>query len=136
MATLYDTDFVRWSDQQAAALRARRFDELDIDNLAEEVETLGRSDRRALRNRIEVIIEHLLKARYTETQQAGWTITIETQREAIRALLEESPSLRGEVTGAILRVYPSARRHAAFELNVPEDVFPVSCPFGPEDILG
>ena len=63
MATHYDPDFVRCSDQQAAALRERRFDELDIDNLAEEVESLGRRDRRALRARLRKTSPHLLKAR-------------------------------------------------------------------------
>jgi hypothetical protein len=136
LATLYDTDFVRWLDEQAAALRERRWDALDPENLAEEVESLSRSDRRALRSRIEIIMVHLLKARDYETMPAGWAITIRTQRETIQELLEESPSLRREGESAILRGYPAARRQAAFEQDVPEDVFPESCPFTVEEVLG
>jgi hypothetical protein len=133
--TLYDTDYVRWVDEQVAALRDRRWEDLDPDNLAEEVESLSRSDRRELRSRIEVIVQHLLKAQYTGTAPAGWSITIATQRDAIRRLLEESPSLRREMERAIWLAYPAARQRASFELDVPEDVLPASCPFGMEQIL-
>jgi hypothetical protein len=136
MATLYDTDFVRWSETQATALRERRYDELDIENLAEEVESLSRSDRRALRSHLKGIMQHLLKAKYTGVMLAGWEATTIAHRDAAQALLEESPSLRREVPGMLEKVYPLARRDAARELRVPVTALPETCPFTPEEVLG
>jgi hypothetical protein len=136
MATLYDTDFVRWSETQATALRERRYDALDIENLAEEIESLSRRDRVALRSRMKRILQHLLKAREAGTMHTGWTITLEVQRQAVRQLLEESPSLERELEDAMHRAYVGARRLAALELDVPEDAFPESCPFTVKEVLG
>jgi hypothetical protein len=136
MATLYDRDYVRWSEAQAQALRERRLDELDFENLAEEVEALAKRDQRELRSRLRILVQHLLKVRYTDSRQAGWTITINAQRDAITTLLDDSPSLRLKVPGMLERVYPAARKAAAFELDVPADVLPDASPFTVEEILG
>ena len=102
-APLYEQDFVRWTEAQAANLRqagaARANLPLDWDNLAEEVESLGRSQRRELRSRIAVVIEHLLKLARSpaEEPRAGWIETIARERAEIERLLEDSPSLRGEL---------------------------------------
>ncbi len=99
---LYDTDFVLWTREQAAALRAGRLDALDRDNLAEEVESLGRKDRRELESRLTVLVMHLLKWRHQPDQRGGsWDSTIRTQRREIEKLLNDSPSLRAAVAEAL-----------------------------------
>src|SRR5947209_8415140 len=105
--TLHDTDFVEWSDRMAELLRARRFDELDIENLAEEVESLGIGQRRELRSRITNILEHLLRLELIsgdllEQNRRGWRSSISRQRTEIDVVLEDSPSLSRLVEGLIL----------------------------------
>lgn len=106
-ARLYEEDFVRWTEQQSRALRetARSGMNLPLDweNLAEEVESLGRSQRHELRSRIAVILEHLLKLEHSPATdpQREWMETITRERSAIELLLDDSPSLRGDVAGMI-----------------------------------
>ena len=122
-ACLYEEDFVRWTEEQAEALRqaARNGTNLplDWDNLAEEVESLGRSERRELRSRIAVILEHLLKLQCSSAldPRPGWMDTIERERSAIERLLEDSPSLRSELAGMIAAEVPRAARLAARSLE-------------------
>jgi hypothetical protein len=120
---LYDEDFVRWTEEQGAALRqaARSGTNLPLDweNLAEEVESLGRSERRELRNRIAVILEHLLELQCSRAQdpRSGWMDTIERERSNIGRLLEDSPSLRNELADLIAQEITRARRLAARSLE-------------------
>ena len=106
-ARLYDEDFVRWSEEQSRALReaARSGVNLPLDweNLAEEVESLGRSQRRELRSRIAVILEHLLKLERSPAAdpRSGWMETIARERSEIELLLNDSPSLKGDVARMI-----------------------------------
>ena len=122
-ARLYEEDFVRWTEEQAEALRqaARNGTNLplDWDNLAEEVESLGRSERRELRNRIAVILEHLLKLQFSPAldPRPGWMETIERERATIERLLEDSPSLRSELAGMIAAETPRAARLTARNLE-------------------
>jgi hypothetical protein len=101
MSDLYDEDFAAWSDHQAALLRRmgageRVNNQVDWENVAEEIETLGRSDRREIRNRLTVICEHLLKWAYQPEQQSGsWRSSVIEARQQIASLIEESPSLKG-----------------------------------------
>jgi len=107
--TLYEQDFFRWTEQQAEALRALAASganlPLDWENLAEEIEGLGRSDRRELANRIATVIEHLLKLEYSSAvrPRTGWRQTIRRERDQIEALLDDSPSLRPHVPELVER---------------------------------
>ncbi|MFZ4667456.1 MAG: DUF29 domain-containing protein [Prochlorotrichaceae cyanobacterium] len=94
--SLYEQDFLLWSEDTAAKLKARDFDQLDLENLIEEVETLGRSERRELLNRLTRLLEHLLKRLYvpSERDYNGWELTIRNQRTGLRNLLRDSPSLK------------------------------------------
>jgi hypothetical protein len=118
-ARLYETDFVRWTEQQSSALReASRFPTnlpLDWENLAEEKESLGRSQRREMRSRLMAILEHLLKLERSAATDPrdGRMDTIERERSEIELLLEDSPSLRREVARMIARESPHAARLAA-----------------------
>jgi len=135
VATLYESDFLRWIDRQAAALRDRRWDDLDVEHLAEEVEALGKSERRELRNRLEVIARHLVKLS-AQKERAGWRATIREHQRALALLLEDNPSLRREVPAVLEAVYADAREDAADEMGVPVTMLPDSNPFTPEEVLG
>lgn len=117
IAALYEEDFVRWTEAQADALRraAGQRSNLPVDwsNLAEEVESLGRSQRRELRSRIAVIIEHLLKLELSPSVEPrfGWIETIGRERCDVERLLDDSPSLRGELDRLVALEWP---RTAAF----------------------
>ena len=117
-AQLYEEDFVRWTEEQAAALReAARLGTnlpLDWENLAEEIDSLGRSARRELGSRIATIIEHLIKLRRSPATdpRSGWMDTIDRERDDIELLLRESPSLKPEVARIIAEEGPRALRRA------------------------
>ena len=102
---LYEQDFVLWTEEQAAALRRAKDSNLPLDweNLAEEIESLGRSDRRELRSQIRRILRHLFKveASPAEGPRAGWRSTIRDARTEIEDVLSDSPSLRREVDDVI-----------------------------------
>lgn len=123
---LYETDFVLWSKQQAAALREGRFADLDLPNLSEEIEALARSDRRELRSRLTVLEMHLLKFEYQPDRAArSWLSTIVEQAVKITELLRESPTLHGEIlTSAIIDGYADGRRRASAETGLPLERFP------------
>src|SRR5271165_1956765 len=115
-AQLYEEDFVRWTEEQAAALRdaaCRGINlPLDWENLAEEIDSLGRAQRRELRSRIATIIEHLIKLEcspVTDPRQ-GWIDTITRERMNIEDFLDDSPSLRSEVARMIARETPRVRK--------------------------
>jgi Domain of unknown function DUF29 len=115
MGNLYDQDLVLWSEEQGRALRAAAGAgwnaPIDWENVAEEIESLGKSERRALASRIAVVIEHLLKLQASPAAEParGWRDTIRRTRQKIEEVLEESPSLRHEVVGLIVRQTPRAR---------------------------
>jgi len=118
----YDADFLVWTEEQAEALRTRDLSRIDWDNLIEEVESLGKSQRKELMSRITVILIHLLKYQFSvDTQpRAGWRSTLLAQRDDLSALLKDNPSLVREIPETIARKYSSARRRALAELEVHE----------------
>src|SRR5438046_10078220 len=90
---LYDADFFAWSNEQAQRLRLLKPDELDWENVAEEIESLGRSDRRAIGSNLKVILEHLIKCRYQPAKQTpSWTDTIDEHRDRLNRIIADSPS--------------------------------------------
>ena len=135
---LYNHDFYAWTQQQAALLRDEKTQALDYANLAEEIESLGRSDKRELGNRLHILVMHLLKWCYQPQGHAeshSWEDTIWHQRTQIMLLLEESPSLHREIPVRLARHYPLARRDAARETRLPLATFPETCPWTVEQIL-
>jgi len=119
---LYEQDFFRWSEEQARALRAAASMQinaaLDWDNLAEEIESLGRSERRELGSRIQVIVEHLMKLQASSATEPrrGWRATVLRERGLIERLFNDSPSLRGTATEMIAYAIPRARALVEEEL--------------------
>ena len=134
---LYDTDYFAWTESMAASVRERRFDEIDAELLAEEIEDLGRSVRRALESRVAVLMAHLLKWHHQPGQRSrSWKATVREQQRQIRKLLAENPSLHAWIEGNLADVYQSAVLRAVSETGVPDEVFPAQCPFTLEEALG
>src|SRR5271156_6442730 len=95
MSTRYETDVVAWANEQAALLRSGKLSALDIEHIADEVEDVGKSEKRELANRMAVLLAHLLKWREQAAMRSvSWQVTIKVQRKAIAAHLEDVPSLK------------------------------------------
>jgi len=135
-ARLYEEDFLAWIEEMTRLLRARRFEELDLENLIEEVDSMGISQRHERDNRLVVILEHLLKWKYQPGRRSkSWRSTLVTQRASIERLFGSSPSLKRGLTGSLAGVYRHAVRVARVETDLPAKTFPDRCPFTPEQIL-
>jgi hypothetical protein len=134
--SLYDTDYVAWLSEQVAHLRAGRLRALDVENVAEELEGLMRSQRQQLENRLEVLILHLLKWDNQPAQRSNrWRSTVHKQRTRIRRVLRDSPSLKREIEPMCHDVYPWALERAAIETRVSEAIFPQTLPYTLEQIF-
>ena len=132
---LYEQDFYAWANEQAALLRARRFSEADIENIAEEIESMGRSEKRELLNRLKVLLAHLLKWQFQPTLQGNsWRLTIEEQRREVMDHLADNPSLRAKLPEAMASAYAGAILVAARETGLDRGVFPSACPWSFEQV--
>jgi hypothetical protein len=136
VSDLYERDFYQWTVTQAQAVRESRWDELDWENLAEEVESVGRNDRRAVRSHLEVLLAHLLKCivqpeRWTES----WDNTIQAQRRDIAQLIERSPSLRSLPAASVGDAYAYAIFLAHRDTGIDEDDFPHKPSFTVDEAL-
>jgi hypothetical protein len=135
---LYDTDFFLWTQAQAAALRDGKVDAFDLANLAEEIESLGKSDRRTLASHLEGLVMHLLKWRYQPTRRQeghSWDSTIAEHRRQIALIVDDSPSLRRARADLLARGYPHARHRASGETGLQLATFPEQCPWEVHQIL-
>lgn len=132
----YDDDLVAWALANADLLRTGRLSQIDANHLAEELEDLGKSERRALCSHIRVLVAHLLKWQYQPgLRGASWRLSIENARREIQVILEDSPSLRSTAPSCLEKEYRSARRHAIIETGLPEDHFPASPPYMIDQVL-
>jgi Domain of unknown function DUF29 len=133
---LYEQDFYLWTQAMAAALRSQNFGALDLENLLDEVENLGRSDRRALESRLTVLLMHLLKWQFQPEMRSGsWRGTLIEQRTRIGKLLKESPSLRSFLCDSVDECYQDARLQAEAETGLEIGTFPEVCEYAIEDAL-
>ena len=133
---LYESDFAAWADTNAELLRAGRFSEVDLENVAEEIEDLAKSERRALRSRLARLIQHLVKWQFQQEKRSkSWQRTILHQRMAISQLLDESPSLQPAFAELAAKAYSEAARLAAFDIRREVTAFPPSSPYTPEQLL-
>jgi hypothetical protein len=128
--SLHDNDFYAWSIEQAALLRAGRVGEADLATIAEEIESMGKTEKRELVSRLTVLLLHLLK---WERQPAGrgntWRLSIANARDEIRDLLDDNPSLKPVIDDVMTSAYRYARRKAAIETDMSEDIFSAQCPW-------
>jgi hypothetical protein len=135
-AVPHDVDLYAWAERQAGLLRAGRLSELDVDYLAQELDSIMGNERRELVKRFRILIAHLLKWRYQpEARSSGWRGTIAYQRDDIDDVLADSPSLRPMVPDKIAAAYPKAVALAARETGRPASSFPQECPFTPAELL-
>jgi len=133
--SLYEADFYEWIVTTATLLRQRRFADIDIEHLAEEVEDMARRERRALESYIRNVLLHFLKWRYQpEKRGASWRQSIRNGRIEIRKLLRDSPSLTSQVAQILDDEYPAARADAIDETELSENLFPEQCPFTAEQV--
>ena len=134
--TLYDLDLHAWAMETARLVREGHFDAIDRVHLAEELESMGKSELRALESRLVVVLTHLLKWRYQPAKRSkSWERTLIEQRKRIARLLDDSPSLRPRLPELIPDAYDSALRWAADETGLDEGDFPPTCPFTVEQTL-
>jgi len=130
MSRLYDSDFHAWTAEQAALLRGGQLAEADIAHIAEEIESMGRTERRELVNRLTVLLLHLLKWRYQPSRRGNsWRLSIKEQRLRLDAHLEDNPSLRSALDTSITRAYRLAVVEAERETGLPDATFLDVCPF-------
>lgn len=132
----YEQDFYGWTQEQASFLRAGRFSDLDISNLIEEVETMGRSEKRALESRLTVLLVHLLKWKYQPVRRGrSWELTIKAQRIDFLKILKDNPGLKPHLEQCLIDAYQLASIKASQETGIDEAIFPELCPWDLFDIV-
>jgi len=130
MNEAYLADFNAWTAQTAQLLRERRWRELDLERLIEEVEDLGKSERRGISSQLTRLLLHLLKWHYQpQCRLDSWLDSITDARTQIELALEDSPSLKNYPAEQLEASYPRAHRQAAKQTNLPISVFPAVCPY-------
>jgi hypothetical protein len=133
----YERDFFAWTQETARAIEAGRFDEIDRVALADEVESLGKRDRREIVSRLATIVTHLLKTKYQpEKQTRSWQNTIDRERRELDLLLADSPSLKAQLPELLDNAYGNARGDFANETGIGIDVFPETCEWSVAEVLG
>jgi hypothetical protein len=130
----YQTDFYAWTQQQAKLLRNKEIDRIDWCNLAEEIEDMGRSEKRQLESRLEILIMHLLKWQFQPNfRSRSWQLTIKEQRLRLEKLLAENPSLKSSLADIKEKIYPLAVISAEKETGLSS--FPETCPYDLTEIF-
>jgi hypothetical protein len=131
----YDTDLYAWTRAQAAALRDKRWEALDIEHLAEEIESLGSEQEHALESHLTILLLHLLKWHYQPARRGrSWRTSILLARQRIARRLRRSPGLRPELPTLTDTAYADARKVAASQTDLPLTTFPATCPWTPEQL--
>lgn len=132
----HEGDFYTWAQETADAIRGGRFEGVDWEAVAEELEDMGRSERRALEDRFEVLLAHLIKWRFQHDRRStSWTGTIKEQRRKAARLLRQNPGLKPLLSELISDAYESARALAERDTGIDEANFPASCPWTIKQIL-
>jgi len=133
---LYQEDYYGWLQENAQLIREKRFSEIDVENIVEELESMGKSEKRELSSRLTILLMHLLKWQYQSVKRStSWRNTIAVQRIDIRELLEDSPSLKNEIADKIEIAYEKAKLAAEVETGIEKQNFPSQCPFSLDQIL-
>jgi hypothetical protein len=128
--TAYEADVYAWSHEQAQLLRLRRFEEIDLANIVEEIESVGRAERKGLKSSYRLVIVHLLKWQFQPQKRSrSWRNTIGRERDVIEDDENDSPSLAAQAPRIVTEVYPSARRQVARETGLPLSALPATCPY-------
>ena len=131
--TLYDVDFALWIEETVNQLKSRNLEHLDWDNLIEEIESLGKSQRKAVRSFLLRLLEHLLKRCYVHLPDCyrGWEIEIRNFRRELKAEFKDSLSLKSFMLNILTESYQEALEFV--REDYPDVTFPDVCPF-PQDV--
>jgi hypothetical protein len=133
---LYDRDFYAWANEQAALLRAGKLSEADIEHIAEEVESLGKTEKRELLSRLRVLMLHLMKWRFQpEKRTASWEASIKVQRMDLLEHLQDNPSLRPLIATILEKAFKGAALEAIAETGLSEKIFPQKCPWTFDEMM-
>ena len=133
---LYEQDYYHWLEQTALSLRQRAFDQLDLENLIEEIEEMGRNEKRAMESHLRVALWHLLKWKYQPSQRSGsWRSSIAEHRIRIRKVLQDSPSLKNYLPNAFSEAYQDAIKIASQETGLEPETFPLFCEWTLQQIV-
>lgn len=136
MPNLYETDFYAWANEQAALLRAGKLDAADIEHIAEEIESMGKTEKRELISRLKVLFMHLLKWQFQPVgRSVSWQLTIKEQRREVARHLADNPSLKARLPETMADAYGDAIIAAARETSLPENTFPAECLWSFEQIM-
>ncbi|MDV2998069.1 MAG: hypothetical protein N4J56_007774 [Chroococcidiopsis sp. SAG 2025] len=138
LSSWYEQDFVAWASGQAMLLKQGRFEELDLENLIEEVESLSRSDRRAVKSQLIRVLKHLLKLNYQSNAfyyLNSWRSSVVEGRSQIKLIVEDSPSLKPYLAEILVDCYQEAVQQASAETGMPATSFPSACVYSLEQVL-
>jgi len=134
--SLYERDFYAWANEQASLLRAGRLSEADLANIAEEIESMGRVEKRELVSRLKVLLTHLLKWQFQPgLWSTSWRLSIEEQRREVADHLADNPSLKDKLPEELASAYRKAILAAASETGFDSTTFPRACPWTYEQIM-
>ena len=135
-AVAYDEDLYSWSLEQAMLLRERKFDQIDLEHIIEEIEDMSKSEKRALGSFLETLLMHLLKWQYQPAHQGrSWKFTIIEQRKRIVGHMKENPGLKSKLPDVIETAYGYAVSGAVRETGLAQETFPAQCPWTYEQFM-
>jgi hypothetical protein len=128
--SLYETDYLKWLNNTIQQIQDQDYDHIDWQNLIEEIEDMGRNERRALESNLIIVFLHLLKWQYQPQKRTGsWERSLIEHRRRIRRALKESPSLNSYLEEILLESYTEAVKQAKAETKLPISTFPPECPY-------
>ena len=133
---LYEADYLQWLETNLGNLRNKNYAQVDWENLLEEIEDMGRSEKRSLKSNLIIVLLHLLKWQYQPERQGGsWERSIIEHRRRIKEALKDSPSLKPYLTNILEESYTESVKQAKAETRLPLETFPQECPYSLTSIL-
>jgi predicted DNA-binding ribbon-helix-helix protein len=134
--SLYERDFLAWTKKQSQLLKIGAFDKLDISNLIEEVDDMGKSEKRSLESYLVILIWHLLKVKFQpDMESTSWKNSIKESRLQVRLMLKKIPSLKSHIDTCFKEAYPDALKEAVKETGLAKKSFPKKCPWTLKEVL-
>ncbi|HEY9703654.1 MAG TPA: DUF29 domain-containing protein [Allocoleopsis sp.] len=136
LKTLYDTDFHLWLESHINLLKNGKLHQLDLENLIEELESMGKNNKNSLKSNLVILLMHLLKYKYQKDKRSNsWKFTIREHRHRLQDSFTDSPSLRRYFNEVFNQSYQRSRQYASDETELPLITFPLECPFTQSQVL-
>lgn len=132
----YHTDFYKWTHEQAQLLEKADYSKLDIENLVEELHSLGKQEQQRLESFLKVLLMHLLKIKYQSGMKTNsWDASVKASRYQAQRVYQDNPSLKHSLNTIFMEAYFLARLDAVRETGLPEQTFPEKCPWTIDEVL-